>query len=321
MDRLNTILSFCKKTVRENKFEHDLLVLFLHNFFTSEVGMELIRVGENGEPDGFLNLWNKYPDSYSFLYKLEKEEETEKETKKKKEKENQDEKEKESKSLLLKCLIMENTLIVHFRSISGKLNTLELPSKDFVKSIDIKKFNAKTGYRDLDSLRMIITTGLYVKTKEMKKQEMEKRKQQEQEKQRRVEQQKKFEQERRKRIEQQNNRDPLRVNRPRFDPFSSQQPYGIGSEDLNPFGGMGGMGGMGGLGGGFGSGSGGSYFGPNHPTFTGGGSNSNTDIYGLPKMGRKPKIKFDPFGPLNKNGKINPDHLKKPDSDDDDNFL
>ncbi|KAJ6247680.1 proteasome inhibitor pi31 subunit [Anaeramoeba flamelloides] len=317
MDSLNTILSFCKKTVRENKFEHDLLVLFLHNFFTSEVGMELIGVGENGDPEDFLNLWNKYPDTYSFLYKpKEEEEETEKETNK--ENKNKNENEKESKNILLKCLIMEKTLIVHFRSISGKLNTLELPSKDFVKSIEIKKFNAKTGYRDLDSLRMIITTGLYVKTKELKKKEMEKRKQEEQEKQRRIEQQKKFEQERRRRIEQQKKPDPLRVNRPRFDPFRFQQPYGIGSEDLNPFGGMGGMGGMGG---GFGSGSGGSYFGPNHPTFTGGGSGRNTDIYGLPKMGKKPKIKFDPFDPFNKNGKINPDHIKKPDSDDDDNYL
>ncbi|KAJ3425687.1 proteasome inhibitor pi31 subunit [Anaeramoeba flamelloides] len=313
MDSLNTILSFCKTTVRENKFEHDLLVLFLHNFFTSEIGMELIRVGENGDPDDFLNLWNKYPDTYSFLYRLEEETETEteKETKKK---ENQDE--KESKNILIKCLIMEKTLIVHFRSISGKLNTLEIPSKDFVKAIDNKKLNAKTSYRRLDFLRMIITTGLYVKTKEMKKKEMEKRIQEEQEKQRRIEQQKKFEEERRKRIEQQKKRDPLRVNRPNFDPFRSRQPYGIGSEDLNPFGGMGGIGGFGG-----GSGSGGSYFGPNHPTFTGGGSNTNTDIYGLPKMGKKPKIKFDPFGPFNKNGKINPDHLKRPDSDDDDNFL
>ncbi|KAG0011216.1 hypothetical protein BGZ81_002341, partial [Podila clonocystis] len=102
------------------------------------------------------------------------------------------------------------------------------------------------------------------------------------------------------------------------DPFSAEDPgygnpFNIGRDDLDPFGGrLGGIGGGGGGGGfgGIGGGSGGGMIvGPNHPMFRrppGGGGSGGGGIYGgpqpLPRGSVPPGARFDPIGPFGGHG-------------------
>ncbi|KAF9215319.1 hypothetical protein BGZ59_001703 [Podila verticillata] len=108
------------------------------------------------------------------------------------------------------------------------------------------------------------------------------------------------------------------------DPFSAEDPgyggmgggphnpFNIGRDDLDPFGGrLGGIGGggFGGFGGGIGGSSGGGMIvGPNHPMFRRppGGGNGGGGIYGgpqpLPRGSVPPGARFDPIGPFGGHG-------------------
>ncbi|KAG0348909.1 hypothetical protein BG004_003741 [Podila humilis] len=84
----------------------------------------------------------------------------------------------------------------------------------------------------------------------------------------------------------------------------SHNPFNIGRDDLDPFGGR--LGGAGGFGGGIGGSSGGGMIvGPNHPMFRrppSGGNSGGGGIYGgpqpLPRGSVPPGARFDPIGPF-----------------------